>query len=83
MAESSSRTFNDLLNEAARDLPEEYVIEVGVEKGSGWVNLRQDGQSIEFPSQGRPNDETIAEEFLDAIAFAKQLRQPDGEVEGG
>ena len=32
-------SFMDVLNYAAKYLPEGYHIEIGVEHGSGWVNL--------------------------------------------
>lgn len=37
--------FDEVLNLAAKDLPEGYVIEICVEKGSGWVDLYGPGYS--------------------------------------
>lgn len=59
-----------ILNVIARDMPEGYYIEVGVELGSAWVNLfGPDMEKIEYPS----NQETPLESIEDAFNFACML----------
>lgn len=63
------------VDKAAEHLPEGWAIDICIERGSGVVILRNSGgddQSEEFYRDER----TLAEEVLDAVAYAKS-QQPE------
>jgi len=64
-------SLGDLVQEAARDLPEGFYIKIHIEHHGGGVSLIRSpfGEIIDFPS----NHETIEESFRDAITHAKEL----------
>ena len=65
---STKCTLEENINRAAHELPEGWIIEIGVENGAGWVNLNTpDGNSVDVSGAG-----TITEQVSEAIAYAKE-----------
>lgn len=62
-------SIEDALNLAAKELPEDFIIEINVERGAGWVTL-YDGHGNDVSLAG---DGTISEQVEDAINQAKKL----------
>lgn len=53
------------INRAAKELPEDWIIEINVERGAGWVNL--------YDFQGNNTiwaDGTLSDQVSDAIDYA-------------
>jgi len=67
----SDLTIDRVMEDAARELPEGYVIEVNVESGAAWINMYgPDGSDIELPECV---DSTLAEQIDSAIEHAVGL----------
>ena len=68
-------SLSDLVQEAARDLPDGYRIKIDVEHEAGGVSLIGPcyGEIIDYPS----NHETLEESFRDALTYAKELDDPN------
>lgn len=64
--------FTDVLNKIAEQLPEGYLIEINVEKDSGWIRL-WDAESDVYldPEHFTSVDSNIEEQIEDAIRYAK------------
>jgi hypothetical protein len=61
-------TLDEALQRAARDLPDGWLIQVGVERGAAWIELHNpDGDGVNFDSSP---DKTLAEQLDDAIVEA-------------
>lgn len=60
------------IERAARDLPQGWIIQVSVERGSAWVSLYgPDGISRPLPDSA---DKTLAEQVRDAVRFPQEPR---------
>jgi len=65
--------INDLFNEAARDLPEGYRIEIMIEKDSGWVDLiKPDNTRIDMVCA----DWCLETSIKEAISMAMADKKP-------
>lgn len=60
-------TLEESINEAAKELPEGWIIEINVENGSAWVNL-YDGCGNSAAVSG----ETLSQQVSAAISHAKE-----------
>lgn len=59
----------------ARDLPENYMIYLGIEKGAAWVELRKgcfESETIDFDTTDMNLDEQIDEALKIAIVHNKR-----------
>nr|WP_289108733.1 hypothetical protein [uncultured Halomonas sp.] len=64
-------TVDQAIENAARELPEGYVIEVNVESGSSWINMYgPNGSDVKLPECV---DSTLAEQIDGAIEHAVWL----------
>lgn len=65
--------FNQLLDYAAEQLPYGWTINIGVERGAGWVHMtRPDGVELEELS----HEGNMEEQVLAAIRFAQLAEYP-------
>lgn len=61
-------TLDEVMQSAARDLPDGWQVAVVCERGAGWVELHDDeGDHIAFDTSP---DKDLAEQVSDAIAHA-------------
>lgn len=66
---------HDAIENAAKNLPEGFRIELVIEKNSGSVSLLDpDGNDHDFPS----NRETISDEITDAVDHAVEMAKNPG-----
>lgn len=64
---SDAKTFFEVADQVARDLPEGYEIIIRIERDSGVVVLEDPfGDELSFPT----NHERLQDEVLDALEFA-------------
>jgi hypothetical protein len=59
----------DAMQAACGELPEDYLIEVNLERGAGWVAVRQHGEAVDY--QDDP-DTGMTQRIRDAIAYCKK-----------
>lgn len=61
--------MNTAIKNAACNLPEGWIINIGIEKGSGWVTITDiDGEENLIDS-----DATLAEQVQEATDFAEKM----------
>lgn len=58
------------VNDAARDLPEQWILQLNVERGAAWIELRTPSCNV-FGNIDMP-DATLAEMIKEAVALAIQ-----------
>jgi hypothetical protein len=66
--ERRSNPSEDAMNDACRDLPDGYLIEVNLERGAGWIAVRQDGNAVDYEDDP---DTSMTQRIRDAIAYCK------------
>lgn len=58
------------LQQCAEELPDGYIVEISVERGSGWLNLFDGkGDLLDFPCN---REYGLVEQVIDALEYAKQ-----------
>ena len=70
-------TVDAAMQRAARDLPDDYVITVYVEKGAAWVECLHRGENVELESS---TDLSLTEEIDHAVAAAVEHDKRAGNV---
>jgi hypothetical protein len=71
--ESSGNEGEAAMQAAARDLPEEYVLQIELERGSGWVKFRDaDGEEHDGDNNADTMTGRIRSATADAIEHAKE-----------
>ena len=60
-------TLDEAINEAARDLPDGWIVELYVEYGTAWVRLDHDGEGVAVNC----SDMTLAQQVAACVRTAK------------
>lgn len=67
-------TLHELANQACRDLPEGWIIEIHLERGSGYIDLfNPNGDLIEIPGYDQNSLDT---QFIDVLRIARGEHVP-------
>jgi len=63
-----------LIERLAKELPEGFVVRLGVENGSAWVELYDNDTEVTLPDS---TDRSISQQLTDALWMAKKIEASD------
>ena len=66
--------MEDAIDQVCKDLPEGWLITLGMERGAAWVNVNDpDGCDIKLDS----TDESLIDQLISGLEFAKRKAEVD------